>query len=109
MTNLTIYIGGTSIMVATSARVQVLEEIAYDEDSIGSKWVICLQWCRYIYDDGQLEYGFRFIWRRPNGSLQAARGQARIPDLDIVEELVQRARKLGWGNNLATMEKNGNH
>jgi hypothetical protein len=96
-------------IMATSARVQVLDEIAYVEESIGKKWVICLQWCRYIYDDGELEYGFRFIWRRPDGSLQAARGQARIPDLNIVEDLVKRARVLGWGNNSVTVEKNGNH
>jgi hypothetical protein len=101
-------LGGLEVM-AISARVQVLDEIAYDEGSIGSKWVICLQWCRYIYDDGELEYGFRFIWRRPDGSLQAARGQARIPDLKIVEELVNRARVQGWGNNSVTTDKNGNH
>lgn len=61
--------------MATSARVQVINEIAYDESKVGNDWVLCLQWCRYIYDDGTMQMGFRFIWRRPDGTLQAARGK----------------------------------
>ena len=44
------------------------------------KWEI---WC-----------GFRFIWKTPEGKLQAARGQARIPDIDAIHELTEQAKKL---------------
>lgn len=91
--------------MATSARVQVINEVAYDENALGNEWVLCLQWCRYVYDDGTTETGFRFIWRRPDGSLQAARGQARLPDLDIVASLMQKAKELGWGHNSGKGEK----
>lgn len=80
------------------ARVQVLEEV---KKTIGSAdWNLCFQWCRYIYEDGKLEEGYRFIWRRPDGSLQAARGQARIPSIDIALELMNIAKNEGWGNNI---------
>ncbi|OMC86937.1 hypothetical protein BK128_09745 [Viridibacillus sp. FSL H7-0596] len=91
--------------MATSARVQVINEIAYDEEAVGKSWVLCLQWCRYIYDDGTMEMGFRFIWRREDGKLQAARGQARIPNLEMASELMERAKKLGWGHNSSETEK----
>lgn len=92
-------------MAATSARVQVINEIAYDESKVGKEWVLCLQWCRYIYDDGTMEMGYRFIWRKEDGKLQAARGQARIPDLAWVTELVNRAKELGWGNQVSETDK----
>ena len=38
------------------------------------------------------------IWRRPDGSLQPARGQARIPSLADAELLIRLARELGWGD-----------
>ncbi|MCU4923927.1 hypothetical protein OCF68_24400 [Bacillus cereus] len=91
--------------MANSAKVKVIEEIAENKNAIGSNWVLCLQWCEYIYNDGSSQMGFRFIWRRPDGSLQAARGQARIPDLDIAAALMEKARELGWGNNSNKGEK----
>lgn len=91
--------------MANSAKVKVIEEIAENKNAIGSNWVLCLQWCEYIYNDGSSQMGFRFIWRRPDGSLQAARGQARIPDLDIAAALMEKARELGWGNNSNKDEK----
>ncbi|WP_242303343.1 hypothetical protein [Bacillus cereus group sp. BfR-BA-01495] len=94
--------------MATSARVQVINEIAYDENAVGTNWVLCLQWCRYIYNDGTMQMGFRFIWRREDGSLQAARGQARIPDLDMATTLMQKARDLGWGHNTGNSDKSDN-
>jgi hypothetical protein len=45
-----------------------------------------------------MEEGYRFIWRRPNGSLQAARGGARIPSIEVARQLMKRAEKAGWGN-----------
>ena len=81
------------------ARVQVIEETHKEEKEIGKgDWVLCLQWVRYLYDDGGMEEGYRFIWRRPNGNLQAARGQARIPSLEHAEELIKQAKKEGWGD-----------
>lgn len=66
------------------------------DGSVGRDWCLCFQWCTYNYDDGSTEDGFRFIWRRPNGTLQAARGQARIPDSTILHRLINRARAEGW-------------
>jgi len=80
------------------ARVQVIEQVSKDRPKEGH-WVLWLQWCRYIYDDGNAECGFRFIWRRPDGSLQPARGQARIVSLEDAEKLIEKARNQGWGNN----------
>lgn len=60
-------------------------------------WRLCFQWCTYTYDDGSPdEDGYRFIWRRPDGSLQAARGQARIPSTADILELLHLAARAGW-------------
>ena len=59
-------------------------------------WALCFQWCRYIYADKSVEYGYRFIWRWPGGKLQAARGQARIPSIDLMNRLIAKARQEGW-------------
>ena len=63
---------------------------------------LCLQWGRYIYEDGGLETGYRFIWRKPDGTLQAARGQARIPSLKLARILMETAEKQGWGDYLGS-------
>ena len=60
-------------------------------------WRLCFQYCEYQYSNGSSENGYRFIWRRPNGNLQAARGQARIPSLADIMELTSIALKEGWG------------
>lgn len=84
------------------ARVNVLQETSLNETPDLTQWTIWFQWCRYIYDDNQdPEYGYRFIWRRPDGDgggLQAARGQARIPSVAILEKLVAKAKKAGWAH-----------
>jgi hypothetical protein len=80
---------------ASSARVQVLQETSLE---MGAGWKVCLQWCRYVYNNGALELGYRFIWRRPDGSLQAARGQARLPSMAVIQELISNAQAKGWGN-----------
>lgn len=80
------------------ARVQVVNETTLDIDP--EEWTLWFQWCRYFYDDGTMEHGYRFIWKRPKsegGSLQAARGQARIPSVAVLERLVANAREAGWG------------
>jgi hypothetical protein len=75
------------------ARVQIIREVTADEPN---DWQLCFQWCEYIYDDDSTELGYRFIWRRPDGSLQAARGQARIPDVNSINQLMELARVAGW-------------
>ena len=81
------------------ARVQVLNQTTIDDDL--TDWTLWFQWCRYLFDDGEMQYGYRFIWRRPQtegGSLQAARGQARIPSTKRLDKLVAKARTEGWGD-----------
>lgn len=81
-------------MAAT--RVMVYNEVQVPKGTDG--WILCFQWCRYDYGDGaEPQRGYRFIWRRPDGSLQAARGQARIPSLDDIRTLTQMAIDDGWG------------
>jgi len=84
--------------MAVSAEVDVLHEVVYDESRLKKDWVLCLQWCKYNYSDGTSEEGYRFIWRRPNGHLQPAMGQARIPNLYVAEALMSKARAEGWGH-----------
>jgi hypothetical protein len=83
-------------IMAVSGRVQVLEEVTLPKER---GWVLCLQWCRYVYDNGELEQGYRFIWRYPEtGNLQGARGQARIPSLADARRLMAAAESEGWGD-----------
>ena len=77
-------------------RVQVIHEACPDAGK--NQWALAFQWCQYIYEDGTSEHGYRFIWRRPNGNLQGARGQARIPSMKELERLVKIAKSEGWGD-----------
>ena len=82
------------------ARVQIINETTLDK-SDPNEWVLWFQWCRYLYDNGGMEHGYRFIWRWPKikgGALQAARGQARIPSIDVLARLVAKAKSEGWGD-----------
>jgi hypothetical protein len=80
-----------------ATHVIILNEIVHPEHRQNG-WRLCLQWARYQYDDkSEPQTGYRFIWRRPDGSLQPARGQARIPSLADAELLIRLARELGWG------------
>lgn len=78
-----------------AARVQVIHEACPGRES--KDWALSLQWCLYVYEDGTSENGYRFIWRRPDGSLQPARGQARIPSIETAEKLFAIAKQEGWG------------
>ena len=80
--------------MAVQARVTVIENV---EKIFGSGWKLCFQWCIYNYSDGTQQRGYRFIWKRKDGSLQAARGQARLPNMALITELVEKAKKQGWG------------
>ena len=82
--------------MADPVRVQVLNEVSQLHPS---GWRLCFQRCRYVgFDD--LKEGYRFIWRRDDekGSLQAARGQARIPSLREARLLMAKAEEGGWGH-----------
>ena len=82
-------------------RVVVLNEVRNDNVNPG-EWCLCFQYCRYEYGDGTEDNGYRFIWRRPDGTLQGARGQARIPSIANILELTAKALKVHsiWYNNL---------
>jgi hypothetical protein len=81
-------------MAQTQTRIQVVNETPSKHDG---KWQLRLQWCRYLHADGTMQYGYRFIWLRPDGSLQATRGQARIPSFAMTQQLFNQARSEGWG------------
>ena len=63
------------------------------ENAKSGEWTLCFQKVSYHYDDGSTQDGFRFIWRRPDGSLQAARGQARIESYEQMIALINQAKK----------------
>ena len=79
------------------ANVNIINEVQHGKKG---DWILCFQYCEYKYDDDSSENGYRFIWRRQDGSLQAARGQARIPSVAIVIDLISKAIQEGWGNHL---------
>jgi hypothetical protein len=64
-------------------------------------WRLCFQWGTYQGPNGRSYQGFRFVWRRPDGTLQPARAQARLQSIADGEKLFQLARKAGWGSNVA--------
>lgn len=77
-----------------SARVHIHDEV---RDHAADDWELCFQRVTFKYDDSSpAQDGYRFIWRRPNGTLQAARGQARIPDAATHDRLIQAAKSEGW-------------
>ena len=81
-----------------TVRVTVLNEVKTDDPG-GGDWKLAFQWCRYVeVEEGNRYHGYRFIWYRPNGRLQAARGQARLHSLSLIRDLLERAESEGWGS-----------
>ncbi len=76
------------------ARVHVAKST---EKKFESGWTLCFQWCTYNYSDGGHQNGYRFIWKRPDGTLQGARGQARLPSMDLIHAMLEQAKREGWG------------
>ena len=66
------------------------------ENAKSGEWTLCFQKVSYHYDDGSTQDGFRFIWRRPDGSLQAARCQARIESYEQMIVLINQAKEDGF-------------
>jgi hypothetical protein len=77
-------------------RVQVIKEAKSSVKP--NSWQLCFQWCLYVYDNGTSQNGYRFIWRQPDGKLQPARGQARIPSINHALTLINEAKETGWGD-----------
>lgn len=77
----------------SNANVDINEEVKAKSQS---GWVLAFQYCTYNYDDGSTQNGYRFIWYRPDGTLQAARGQARIPSMRSALMLIGEAVRKGW-------------
>jgi len=87
--------------MATRANVEIIHEVRSGDPE---DWSLCFQWVRYHYTDGSDSHmGYRFIWRRPDNSLQAAMGQARIPRASDIFHLLRLATDEGW---FITAEKN---
>lgn len=82
-------------------RVHIIRETMTGNPQVTNSWELCFQWCLYVYDDGSTENGYRFIWRRPDGTLQPARGQARLPSISVITSLMNDAIAQGWGSNQA--------
>lgn len=81
------------------AHFQIHREVGHSPDGDGG-WQICFQFGTYWYDanegdDPTRDEGYRFIWRRPNGQLQGARGQARLTP-EYITILLGRAAEAGW-------------
>ena len=79
------------------AYYQILKEVRLGNPG---DWQICFQFGIYHYDPGSSdgedpESGYRFIWRRENGQLQGARGQARLTS-EWITELLGKAAQAGW-------------
>ncbi|EPC99224.1 hypothetical protein Lpp125_13469 [Lacticaseibacillus paracasei subsp. paracasei Lpp125] len=79
-----------------SARVVVLDEVLPDELAQEGENQITFQKVIYTYSNGDNQQGYRFVYRRPNGHIQGARGQACIANLKIAKELISKAEAKGW-------------
>lgn len=69
---------------------------------IGSEgWHLCLQWGRLHHEeDGArwVEEGYRFVYRDDKSNQKPFRAQTRIPSLKKVLELINQAKREGWGD-----------
>lgn len=75
-------------------KVRIIKEVPKDIDY--PNWKLCFQSCEYLYDDGMSEFGYRFIWRDDKNHLKPQRGQARIPSIVEMQNLLNEAEKEGW-------------
>lgn len=80
-------------------RVTMLNEVFITKPN---DWKLCFQYCRYCYGDGNQDEGYRFIWRKPDGTLQGARGQTRIPSIADILLLTSKSIDAGWGHHITS-------
>ena len=71
------------------AHFKAEREVAHPRHHRGN-FRLCLQWGKLVLNDGSIELGYRFIWRRPDNSIQSR--PANIPSLADVDALVALAR-----------------
>lgn len=61
-------------------------------------WQLRLQWCRFLFPNGAMQYGYRLVWLTPGGRLLATRAQTRLPSKQHVDRLFDAAAEAGWGH-----------
>lgn len=79
------------------ARFEGLYEVGTDWGE--GEYNLYFQYGVYRYWEGQSQWqerGYRFIWKDGEGHLLPQRGQARIPDGEVLLELLEKARRRGW-------------
>lgn len=62
------------------------------------RWRLCLQWGKLHHEDGWHEEGYCFVYQDDEGRQRPFRAQARIPSLKKIRELIDQARRDGWGD-----------
>ena len=86
----------------STVNVEVLNEVTDECTSVKGGYKLYLQRVRYHHEGGdqhgRIDEGYRFIWRRPDGTLQAARGQARLPSFHVIRLLMIKAEQQSWGH-----------
>lgn len=78
-----------------AGRVEIIHEAEIGKEG---EYILCFHYCKFDYGDGNSEYGYRFMWRDPEGHLLPVRGQTRIPSIAYIKKLVAEAEKNGWGH-----------
>jgi len=80
----------------SQTRVEVVNSVSINKGTHrGLHHELCFQQCIYHFSVDGAEKGYRFIWRRDN-KLLGHRGQARIPDVWDILQLLNLAVKAGW-------------
>jgi hypothetical protein len=80
----------------SATRVQVINSVELVEPK--TKHRLALEWCKYIHSPKDSRFGYRFIWKTPEGKRLAHRGQAMIPSRKIMDKLWDMAEQAGWGD-----------
>lgn len=80
------------------ARFMMEREVKTEFDPLKSDgWQLAFQWGWYVDQINGSRAGYRFIWLR-DGKLQPTRGQARLPSIRLIKELIRQAESAGWGD-----------
>lgn len=89
-------------MADAKSTIVIHDEIKAPNPSVTGS-TICFQKVTYHYADDATQRsfvsrqdGFRFVWKKPDGSIRPTRGYARIPSLSHLEGFLKEARRRGW-------------